>query len=126
MALPMRHTRLERRHAAALALLATALTASTPAPLTTSAAQEVDRLVRSLPRAQAVRRTQAPPKRKTWIARHPGLVGAPAGFGAGCAIGASQVGGSKDTFFNALDELACPVTGGVGGGIGWVIGRSFR
>jgi hypothetical protein len=62
-----------------------------------------------------------------WIARHPALFGSLVGFAVGCPLGASQVGGSKDTFFNALDEFACPVIGGVGAAagalIGWSIGR---
>src|SRR4029450_7550958 len=62
-----------------------------------------------------------------WIARHPALFGALARFAAGCPLGASQVGGSEDTFFNALDEFARPVVGGIGAAagalIGWSIGR---
>lgn len=77
--------------------------------------------------------TAAPPRAPqqrngNWIRRHPSLFGALVGFGGGCALGASQVGGSEDHFFNALDEFACPVVGGMGAGIGafagWVVSRA--
>jgi hypothetical protein len=61
-----------------------------------------------------------------WVARHPRLTGALIGFGVGCVAGASQVGGSTDTFFNALDEFACPVVGGIGAGAGFAIGSLFK
>lgn len=71
--------------------------------------------------------SQRPPRRSGWIARHPALFGALVGFGAGCAWGVSQVGGSDDNFYNALDEFACPGVGGLGAGagatIGWAISR---
>ena len=57
-----------------------------------------------------------------WIQRHPKLFGALVGFGIGCPVGAAQVGGSQDDFFNALDEFACPFLGGVGAGAGALIG----
>jgi hypothetical protein len=87
--------------------------------LTASAAREVSRLVRSMPPEPPKAQPILPqPKAKGWIARHPKLFGALVGFGAGCIVGASQVGGSKDDFFNALDEFACPAVGGIGAGAG--------
>jgi hypothetical protein len=66
--------------------------------------------------------------RGSWIQRHPALFGAIVGFAAGCTLGASQVGGSRDHFFNALDEFACPAIGGMGAGagavVGWLLSRS--
>jgi hypothetical protein len=59
-----------------------------------------------------------------WIKRHPKLFGALVGFGVGCPIGAAQVGGSQDDFFNAFDELACPFLGGVGAAAGAAIGAA--
>jgi hypothetical protein len=95
--------------------------ATPPGPLAAAARSEVARLARSaapVPReAQTVQ-----PKKKGWIARHPKLFGALLGFGAGCVVGASQVGGSADHFFNALDEFACPVVGGMGAGAGALLG----
>lgn len=71
--------------------------------------------------------TQAAPQepKKSWIGRHPLLFGALVGFGVGCVAGAAQVGGSEDTAANALDELACPVIGGIGAGIGTLAGWAF-
>src|SRR6266508_3122710 len=84
--------------------------ASPPGVLTASAAREVDRLVRSTAlEPRKAQPFQQPNKRKGWIARHPRLFGALIGFGVGCVVGSSQVGGSDDNFFNALDEFACPV-----------------
>jgi hypothetical protein len=65
--------------------------------------------------------TQPPPKEKRWVARHPKLFGAFVGFGVGCAVGASQVGGSQDNFFNALDEFACPAVGAIGAAAGVLV-----
>jgi branched-subunit amino acid ABC-type transport system permease component len=67
-----------------------------------------------------------PQKPGGWIARHPKIFGALVGFGAGCALGASQVGGSEDNFFNALDEFACPTVGGIGAVAGAVVGSLFK
>jgi hypothetical protein len=60
----------------------------------------------------------------SWIRRHPRLFGALVGFGVGCPVGAAQVGGSQDDFFNALDEFACPVLGGIGAAAGAIIGSA--
>jgi hypothetical protein len=102
-------------------------------PVALAAARALERLVRSSPSTPVATPTQsqtpAPGAKQNgnWIARHPALFGSLVGFAIGCPLGASQVGGSKDTFFNALDEFACPVIGGIGaaGGalIGWSIGR---
>lgn len=99
--------------------------ASSPGALTLSVAHEASHLARVT--ASAPTTTQPAPqqtKKKGWIGRHPVLFGALVGFGAGCVLGASRVGGSQDTFFNALDEFACPVVGGMGAGAGSVIGWS--
>ena len=96
--------------------------ASPSGVLTASAAREVSRLVRSMaPELRAAQPSQQQPRSKGWLARHPQLFGALVGFGAGCIVGASQVGGSEDTFANALDEFACPVVGGIGAGAGALI-----
>jgi hypothetical protein len=63
--------------------------------------------------------------RPNWIRRHPKLFGAVVGFGVACPIGAAQVGGSEDNFFNTLDEWACPVLGGIGAAAGAAIGALF-
>jgi hypothetical protein len=90
--------------------------------LTASAAREVSRLVRSTaPEPRTAQPIQPQPTRKGWIARHPKLFGALVGFGVGCTAGASRVGGSDDNFFNTLDELACPVVGGIGAGAGALV-----
>jgi hypothetical protein len=98
-----------------------------PVGLSAAASREVSRLVRSLPRETPRSKPSATqPKEKGWIARHPRLFGALAGFGAGCAVGASQVGGSQDNFFNALDEAACPVVGGIGAAAGALVGSLVK
>ena len=101
--------------------------------LAASASREVTRLVRTMPRQpresrelRGVEQKQPAPKQKGWVARHPKLFGAFVGFGAGCAIGASQVGGSQDNFFNTLDEFACPVVGGIGAAAGAVVGSLIK
>ncbi|MGE3188252.1 MAG: hypothetical protein AB7N90_01105, partial [Vicinamibacterales bacterium] len=86
-----------------------------PGPITASALEAGRRLALSAP---AAARQATATRPRSWVARHPKLVGALAGFGAGCAIGAASVGGSTDTFANALDEFACPVIGGIGAGAG--------
>lgn len=92
-----------------------------------TAAREIDRLVRSAqPVAQPSNQPQQPSQRKGWIARHPKLFGGLIGFGAGCAVGASRVGGSTDNFFNALDEFACPAVGGIGAAAGVLIGSLIK
>ena len=100
---------------------------SLPGPLAASASHEVSRLVRSMPseprRAQSI---QQQPAKRGWVARHPKLTGALVGFGVGCAVGASRVGGSTDNFFNALDELACPVVGGIGAAAGAFVGALVK
>lgn len=97
-------------------------------PVAASAAREVTRLVRALPRdaRPAQPNPPQPAKKAGWIARHPALFGALVGFGAGCAIGASRVGGSADTFVNALDERACPVVGGIGAASGALVGALIK
>ncbi len=70
--------------------------------------------------------TPPPAKEKGWVARHPKLFGAFVGFGAGCAVGASQVGGSQDNFFNALDEFACPGVGAIGAAAGALAGSLIK
>ncbi len=101
--------------------------ASLPAVLSNSAAREVRRLARlEFWKPRKVQPTQQQPANKGWIARHPRLLGALVGFGIGCAAGASQVGGSQDSFFNALDEFACPVVGGIGAGAGALVGSLFK
>jgi len=118
------------------ALLITLLGAQ-PSPITTpsrglaaSATREITRLARTMPRQprESRGRGQTPPaaKEKGWVARHPKLFGAFAGFGAGCAVGASQVGGSQDDFFNALDEFACPVVGAMGAAAGALVGSLIK
>lgn len=101
--------------------------ASPLGPVTATAAREISRLTRSLGseprRPQPI---QQQPKRKGWIARHPKLFGALIGFGAGCAAGASRVGGSEDTFVNALDEFACPAIGGIGAAAGAIVGSMAK
>jgi hypothetical protein len=93
------------------------------APIATAASREVARLVRSsAPALRLVQPQNAQTASRGWIARHPRLFGALVGFGAGCAIGAAKVGGSSDTFFNTLDELACPVVGGIGATAGLIVG----
>ena len=101
--------------------------ASPPGPVTTSAAREITRLARSLgSEARRPQPIQQQPRRKGWIARHPKLFGALVGFGVGCAAGASQVGGSEDTFVNALDEFACPAIGGIGAAAGAIVGSIVK
>jgi len=102
--------------------LGRAAVASPSGVLTASAAREVSRLVRSTaPEPRTAQPTQPQSKNKGWIARHPKLFGALVGFGVGCVAGASRVGGSEDNFFNTLDELACPVVGGIGAGAGALV-----
>jgi branched-subunit amino acid ABC-type transport system permease component len=99
----------------------------TPGPIAASASREAERFgraMRSEPRRTPV--AQPAPARKGWIARHPALFGALVGFGAGCAVGGARVGGSEDNFFNALDEFACPVVGGIGAGAGAIVGALVR
>jgi len=97
--------------------------ASPPGAITASAAREVDRATRStVSERRNAQPTGTPRKTRGWIARHPKLVGALVGFGVGCVVGVSRVGGSEDTFVNALDEFACPVIGGIGAGVGALIG----
>jgi hypothetical protein len=92
-----------------------------------SASREVSRLVRSLPRESRKAQPARPAaKGKGWVARHPRLFGALVGFGTGCALGAAQVGGSQDNFFNTLDEGACPVVGGIGAVAGALVGAAFK
>lgn len=93
--------------------------------LAASASREITRLVRTMPRQPRESRTQ-PPKQKGWVAKHPKLFGAFVGFGAGCAVGASQVGGSQDDFFNALDEFACPAVGAIGAAAGVLVGSLIK
>jgi len=90
-------------------------------PGTPLLAVQVTRLAREIEPVQSQSNSQQP-EATNWIKRHPKLFGALVGFGAGCAVGASQVGGSQDDFFNALDEFACPAVGGIGAGVGAVIG----
>lgn len=113
-------------------VLAGVLSGTPPAagrqPVAASAAREVSRLVRALPpEPRPAQPSQPPPAKKSgWIARHPKLFGGLVGFGAGCAVGASRVGGSADTFFNALDEGACPVVGGIGAAAGALVGALIK
>ncbi len=101
--------------------------ASQKGAVAASAAREITRLVRSTaPEPRKSQPTQPPVKGKGWIARHPKLFGALVGFGAGCIGAASQVGGSEDTFFNTLDEFACPVVGGIGAAAGALIGSLLK
>jgi hypothetical protein len=101
--------------------------ASPPTVIAASAAREVSRLARAAaPEPRTAQQTQRAPKHTGWIARHPKLFGALVGFGAGCVVGVSQVGGSRDTFFNALDEFACPVVGGIGAGAGALVGAVVK
>ena len=96
------------------------------ATLAVSVAREVSRLEsrRLLVRAQPVAQSAQQQTKKNWIRRHPKLFGALVGFGVGCPLGAAQVGGSQDDFFNALDEFACPFLGGVGAAVGAGIGAA--
>ena len=118
------------------ALLITLL-AAPPSPITVpsrtlavDASREIKRLVRTTPpRPREFRGMQDPPprpKEKGWVAKHPKLFGALVGFGAGCAVGASQVGGSQDDFFNALDEFACPAVGAIGAAAGALVGSLIK
>lgn len=97
-------------------------------PVAASAAREVNRLMRVLPpEPRPAQPVQPQPTKKTrWMARHPKLFGAFVGFGIGCVAGASRVGGSDDTFFNALDERACPVVGGIGAAAGALVGALIK
>ena len=101
-----------------------------PRGLAVSASGEITRLVRAMPRmpreSRTMRQTQPQSREKGWVARHPKLFGAFVGFGAGCAVGASQVGGSQDNFFNALDEAACPVVGAIGAAAGALVGSLIK
>ena len=117
-------------------LLITLLSAP-PSPIVTpshalavSASREITRLVRTMPRqpreSRSPGQTQPPSKEKRWVARHPKLFGSLVGFGAGCAVGASQVGGSQDNFFNALDEFACPAVGAIGAAAGVLVGSLVK
>ena len=102
-------------------------TASPPGMIKAGAAREVSRLVQAM--ASEPRKAQSDPqqaKNKRWIARHPRLFGALVGFATGCVAGSSQVGGSEDNFLNTLDELACPVVGGIGAGVGALVGSLIR
>jgi anti-sigma factor RsiW len=103
----------------------------TGGPIARAADRAIDRLVRASP-PTSLETPQAQPQppvkqRGNWVTRHPAWFGSLVGFAIGCPLGASQVGGSKDTFFNAFDEFACPVVGGMGAAagalIGWAIGR---
>lgn len=88
-----------------------------------SATREAGRLAHSMaPEPRTAQATPREAKPKGWIARHPALVGALGGFGVGCTVGASHVGGSADNFFNTLDEAACLVVGGIGLGVGAFVG----
>jgi hypothetical protein len=99
----------------------------TQGPLAASASREVSRLVRStVPASGTAQKARRRPNDRGWIARHSKLVGAFVGFGVGCGIGAARVGGSGDDFFNALDEFACPVVGGIGAAVGAVIGSLVK
>jgi hypothetical protein len=89
-----------------------------PGPITARVLEAGRRLAISPP---ADARQAAPTRPRGWVARHPKLLGALVGFGAGCVIGAASVGGSTDTFANALDEFACPVVGGIGAGAGALV-----
>lgn len=100
-----------------------AAVASPPGALAASAAREVGRVARAtVSERRTVQSSGTQRKTRGWIARHPKLVGALVGFGIGCVVGVSSVGGSEDTFVNALDEFACPVIGGIGSGVGALIG----
>lgn len=96
-------------------------------PLAASVAREAARLARSTSAAPSMTQVTQPRRNAGgWIARHPKVFGALVGFGVGCAIGASGVGGSTDNFFNALDEFACPVVGGIGAGAGAVVAAAVK
>lgn len=103
-------------------------TVTQPAPTIAAAtSREIARLVQSTtPPRRSAQPVNPPPPNKRWIGRHPRLFGALVGFGAGCAIGASQVGGSTDNFYNALDEFACPAVGGIGAAAGVIVGSLFK
>jgi hypothetical protein len=94
-------------------------------PLSEAAALEVDRVVRVVPATRTAVRSVPSSEKRGWVGRHGALLGSLVGFGVGCAAGASRVGGSQDTFINALDESACPVVGGIGAGIGAIVGWSL-
>ena len=95
-------------------------------PITTAALHEADRVSRSMALRRPAVSSQQRGTNRSWIARHPKVFGALVGFGIGCALGASQVGGSEDDFFNALDEFACPVVGGIGAAAGAAIGALIK
>ena len=62
------------------------------APIAKAASREIARLVRSsAPAPRLVQPQNTQTANRGWIARHPRLVGALIGFGAGCAIGAAKV-----------------------------------
>ncbi len=102
--------------------ITTATVSAVQGPLAISVSREAARLARmAQPRAQNANSAPAQPER-CWVCRHLAAFGALVGFGSGCVLGASQVGGSQDDFFNALDELACPVVGAIGAGAGAAVG----
>ena len=101
--------------------------ATRPSALSDSVAREASRLARSTgSEPRKIQPIQPDPEDRGWIARHPRLIGALVGFGGGCVLGWSRVGGSQDTFFNALDEFACPAVGGIGAGLGALVGSLIK
>lgn len=108
-------------------LSAPLIAADAGGPLAVSVSREAKRVGSSMPApSRLAQPAQVQPKRNGWVARHPKLFGALAGFGVGCGVGAARVGGSEDNFFNALDEFACPVVGGIGAGVGAFVGSLVR